>query len=97
MNLDNFYVIGYQMIAALFKKEKDIQKLVNEYGLKYVVMGEANVVKKNLRLYLHLIKTNSNQQVWAQMYDKKIVNNNSFEIQDEVVNLVLRQLRDFFN
>src|SRR5205085_11219613 len=29
MNFDNFYVIGHQMIAALFKKDKDIHKLVN--------------------------------------------------------------------
>jgi len=59
-------------------------------------MGEATVIKKNLRLYVHLIKSKSNQQVWAQMYERKIVNNNYFEIQDDVVNMVLMHLTEFF-
>jgi len=96
MKFENFFVVGFQMISDVLKKDHDIKKLINDYDLKYMIMGEATVIKKNLRLYVHLIKSKSNQQVWAQMYERKIVNNNYFEIQDDVVNMVLMHLTEFF-
>jgi TolB-like protein len=96
MKFENFFVVGFQMISDLFKKDHDVKKLINDYDLNYMIMGEASVVKKNVRLYVHLIKSRSNQQVWAQMYERKISNNNYFEIQDDIVNMILIQLGEFF-
>lgn len=97
MKFDNFFIVDYQMISALFKKEKDIKKIINEYDLNYIMMGDANVVKKNLRLYVHLINASSGQQIWAQMYEKKIINNNYFEIQDEIVAEILLHMTELLN
>ncbi|HKH62741.1 MAG TPA: hypothetical protein VKA49_17985 [Flavitalea sp.] len=95
MTFENVSVLGFQMISDLLKKDREIKGLIGDYGMNYMIMGEATVVNKKLRLYVHLIKCRSNQQVWAQMYERKIINNNYFEIQDEVVSLILSQLPQF--
>ena len=92
MKCENVSVLGFQMLSDLINKGNDLKGLIRDYGMNYMIMGEAGVVNKKLRLYVHLIKCSSNQQVWAQMYERKIVNNDCFQIQDEVVNLVLSQL-----
>jgi TolB-like protein len=96
MKFDNLFVVGFEIISAMLKKDNDLTNLINEYGLNYLIMGEANAVKKNLRLYVHLIKANTSQQVWAHMYERKVISSNHFEIQDELVQLILHQLEEFF-
>jgi TolB-like protein len=95
MEFENVFVVGFQIISEILRKEKDIKKLISDYGMHYILMGEANVLKDNLRLFVHLIKSRSHQQVWAQMYERKIMKNNYFQIQDDVVSSVLPQLANF--
>lgn len=95
MKFENVAVLGFQMLSDLLQKGRDIKGLISDYAMNYMIMGEATVVNKKLRLYVHLIKCCSNQQVWAQMYERRMVHNNCFEIQDEVVNQVLSQLPQF--
>lgn len=96
MKFEHLFIVDFQMISALLKKEKDIKKVINEFDLNYIMMGEINVVKKNLRLNVHITNASSSQQVWARMYEKKILNNNYFEIQDEIVDQIIMNMSEFF-
>ena len=95
MKIDRFSVISFQIISAVVKEGQEIKKIINDYGLDYLITGEANAINGHLRLYVFLLKTSSNQQVWAKMYKKEIINNNQFEIQDEIVDQILEQLTGF--
>jgi len=95
MKINHFSVISFQIISAVVKEGQEIKKIINDYGLDYLITGEANAINAHLRLYVFLLKTSSNQQVWAKMYKKEIINNNHFEIQDEIVAQILEQLIGF--
>ena len=92
-----FSVIAYYIIRDMYESRGDIGKITQSTDAKYIITGDIQSIGNRLRIFVQLIHTPTNKQVWSQKYDKKLTAENIFEIQDEIVGLIVPELEEVFN
>jgi TolB-like protein len=94
MRFKNFSVIAYYTMRNLFERVNDIRVVAPAVGAQYIISGDIQSMKNRLRIFVQLIHVNSNEQIWSQMYERKISVANIFEMQDEIAKLIISELED---
>ncbi|HEX5153405.1 MAG TPA: hypothetical protein VFW07_18275 [Parafilimonas sp.] len=94
-NIKNFSTIAYPVMRNLFERAN--WKLTSLTGIQHLIAGNIQLIQDQLRINVQLIETNTNIQVWNRVYERKINDTNMFKLQDEIVNLVIAQIQEFYN
>ncbi|HVY74509.1 MAG TPA: hypothetical protein VG890_06750 [Puia sp.] len=92
MSIEDFSVVAYCTTKGMSEKHMSVEEIASSLGAKFLVAGDVQVVNKNLRVYLQLIRTKTNQLVWSQMYDRKFIPNDIFLLQDDLATKVVAEL-----
>ncbi|PWT79059.1 MAG: hypothetical protein C5B59_00405 [Bacteroidetes bacterium] len=91
MNIENLSVAGYYVMRSLFSKQLSLEEIATHVGAQYLITGDFQIMKNNLRLHIQLIRIRTSQLMWSQMYERKFSQENQFEIQDEIVHQVTNE------
>jgi adenylate cyclase len=70
--------------------EVDLKRVSRELGVRYVVEGSVRRAGERIRVNAQLIDATSGKHVWAETYDRKIVD--VFSLQDEISALIAASL-----
>jgi TolB-like protein len=92
MNLENFSVIAYYAMHNIFTKATEMRQIMASVGAQYLVTGEIQMLKNSLRIHMQMISMRSSQLVWSQMYERRFVSENLFDVQDDIVKSVIQEL-----
>ncbi len=85
--VSGLFVIARNTVFTYKGKAQDIQKIGNKLGVKYVLEGSVRKSGDNFRINAQLIDVQTGGHVWAQRFDRKLVD--VFELQDEVVQKIV--------
>lgn len=90
MKIKSSSVMAYQAVKAIDTSENNFKTLVSTLGVNYIITGNIQFVVNRLRLNIQMIRTRNAEQVWASVYEKTLTASNSFSLQDEIAESVLR-------
>ncbi len=94
----SFSVIAYPIARSYMQQLDDnIGKFLKNVPAKYIVTGDIQTVGKLIRVFIQVIHTPTNKQLWSRMYDKEFTTGNIFELQDEIAGLILPELEAAFD
>jgi len=60
--------------------------------LDYIFSGNIQSIQNKFRIYMQLINTTTHKLVWSKMLERRLTDADIFDIQDEVVALVVPEL-----
>ena len=81
----------------LFGKLCDIKEIVALVEAQYLITGNIQSKKDRLRINVEMIETSSDRQIWSKMYDRNFNEASIFDLQDEIVKLIVSELDEFCN
>ena len=82
----NLNVIGYGKVP------ENLKDLANESNSKYLITGNVQEDRDQIRLVINLIDGKNLSTIWNKTYDKNTQEESIFTIQDSVVEDVIREL-----
>ncbi|MEP3275721.1 MAG: adenylate/guanylate cyclase domain-containing protein [Stappiaceae bacterium] len=82
-----FFVIARNSSFAYKGQAVDIKKVSAELGVRYVLEGSVRKAGGRLRITAQLIDATDGKHVWADRYDREIVD--IFDVQDEVTRSIV--------
>ena len=85
-------VIGHTSVEQ-YKSDhtRDRQKIGEQLGVAYLLEGSVQRSDRHLRIIAHLIDARTNEQLWAETYDRELAD--VFTIQSEIAQTIVRQLQ----
>ena len=92
MQCEKFSVVAYYAMRNLFKKVTDITAISSAIGARYLITGEIQSVENRVRIHSQLINAHTNQQLSSWMHEGNLAAENIFELQDEIVKLIIAEL-----
>jgi TolB-like protein len=95
--VNNFSVVAFQMIQNLSEHVTDLKDLTTKIGAEYYLTGGIETIKDRIRISIELVKAGSFEQVWSDLFDKRISESNVFDLEDEIIKSALSNLRIRFN
>ena len=84
-------VIARQSSFAFRDKQMTVQQIAKELAVKYILEGSIQRSNDRLRITAQLIDANSGQHIWAENYDRKIMD--IFALQDEIAMKIMAELQ----
>src|SRR3954452_21147735 len=87
-------VVANYTMHNLFEKITDITTIASAVGAQFVLTGNIQSQKNRLRIHVQMIHTRTSQQTWSRMYERRFTSSNIFEVQDEIVKLIILELRE---
>ena len=61
-----------------------------------MITGGIQLQGNKIRINVHLIHTLTLEQLWSQVYDRELSESNLFEVEDEVVKMIINQVETIF-
>lgn len=93
--IDLSHISGLSVIArnssfAYRDTSQSIQDIASELGVEYLLTGSIRKAGDRLRINAELIEARSGRSLWADRYDRRLVD--IFELQDEIRNMIVSAL-----
>lgn len=88
-----FSVISYNAIRLIADRVSGIKEIAAVFGAHYVFTGDIHCQKNMVRITIEMFKADSSEQVWSQMFERKVTAENIFEVQDDIIKHVLDALQ----
>ncbi len=90
-HLQDVRVVPRSTIEHYIKDDKSIEQLVDDFNISYILRGSVQRVKNTVRIEVQLTNPISQNQVWANYYDREI--DGIFFIQNEIAERVASALK----
>jgi adenylate cyclase len=87
----NLFVIASTSVLVYKGKAVDIKDVGRDLGVRYVLEGSVQKIGNTVRLNAQLIDATTNRHLWADRYDRELVN--IFSVQDELTAAIISELR----
>jgi TolB-like protein/Tfp pilus assembly protein PilF len=87
-------VIARGSTAKYSRESSDLRTMGKELGARYVMEGSVHQAGAKLRLAVQLVDAVSNAQMWAETYERTFAAEAIFELQDELVLLIVSTVAD---
>jgi len=88
-------VISFNSSKKYRDTEKSVQEIGKELGVKHLLLGSVHQVGEKLRVRAMLVNAETDQQLWAERYDREI--EDVFDIQSEVAKNIADVLKTQFS
>jgi TolB-like protein len=92
MKIKSLSVISYTVSRRLPEKFSDVKDIGRFFHAQYIFTGEVQSQKNTMRVTVEMIKADSGEQVWSEMFERKVTESNSFKVQDEIIDHVIKSL-----
>jgi TolB-like protein len=93
MQFEKYSVIAYYTMVNVCEKVTDITEIASIVGAQYIFTGNVQILDSRVRLHIQLIHAITNQQLWSWMYEDRLTAENVFELQDEITQRIIAELR----
>ncbi len=93
MDAKQFSVIAYYSMRNSFREKNDSTSMPTSIAAQYVFAGDIQTIADRVRIFVQLVDVESNKQIWSQMYDRKMNSSNLFELQDEIAQQIILELK----
>lgn len=80
--IEDLLVISRSSVERYRTTDKSIPQMAEELNVNYFVTGSGQKIGDQVLLNIQLIEASSDRQIWAEQYNRKVVN--IFELQNEV-------------
>jgi adenylate cyclase len=90
-NIPYIFVIARQSSFAFRDKQMTIRQIAKELGVKYILEGSIQRSNDRLRITAQLIDAASGHHIWAENYDRNIMD--IFALQDEIAMKIMAELQ----
>ena len=97
MQCGGFSVISYHVIGNILGSTHDIMKIESTLNPDYIITGNVQTLENRARIFIQLIDTSANKQIWSKMYDRVVTFENIFDLQDEIVAAAVPELQTACN
>ena len=87
----DLFVIGQNSISKYKNKERKINQIAEELGVRYVLEGNVQLSGENMRVTTQLFDTIKGRILWSDRFDKGL--NDIFIVQDEITEEIFLQLQ----
>ncbi len=77
-------VISRTSVMEYRDTTKNLKQIGGELGVRHVLEGSVQRVGENVRINVQLIDAESDDHLWAQVYDRELTTENIFSIQSEI-------------
>jgi len=84
---EEYKVVPSYTMKKLSDHQTDIEHLAENPGIEYLLTGDVQLLRNNLRVHLQMINLRTGHLTWSQMYERKF----SPEILSEVQNDIVKQ------
>jgi TolB-like protein len=91
--VNNFSVISYNAVRLISGKLSGVKEVATVFGAHYVFTGEIHCQKNMVRITIEMFRADTGEQVWSQLFERKITPENIFEVQDDIIKHVLDELQ----
>ena len=85
--IKNMLVIARSSTANYRNQEINYAKIGREQGVEYLLQGNVRKAANRIRVTVQLINVSSGQHIWAESYDRELVD--IFKVQDEIMREVV--------
>jgi len=92
----NLSVIAYDTMRRLSQKIMDVRDVSGAVGARYVFAGNIQHQDGRIRIIAQMINTSNSEQVWSQVFERRLTGVNMFDIQDEVVGQIISTFETYF-
>ena len=89
----NISVISYNAIRLVSEKVSGIKEIAAVFGAHYVFTGDIHCQKNTARITIEMYRADTSEQVWSQMFERKVTPENIFEVQDDIIKHVFDALQ----
>jgi TolB-like protein len=88
------WVIAQGSTAKYSSESGDVRAIGSELGARYVMEGSLRQAGTRLRIAVRLVDTTSGAHLWAETFDRALVSEEIFELQDELVPRIVSTVAD---
>ena len=88
---EDLKVISRTGVAPFRKAPRNIREIGSKLGVAYVLEGSVRKLGDRVRINAQLIDTQSDTQVWAEQYDRKV--DDLFALQSDLAQAIVAQLK----
>jgi TolB-like protein len=93
MKIKSLSVISYNISRRVPDKFADVKDIGQLFHAQYVFTGDVQCQRNSMRITVQMIKADTCEQVWSQMFERKVTDSNSFKVQDEIIDQVIRNMQ----
>ena len=93
MKIKSLSVISYNISRRVPEKFTDVRDIGHLFHAQYVFTGDVQCQKNSTRVTVQMIKTDTLEQVWSQTFERKVTETNSFKVQDEIIDQVIKSMQ----
>jgi TolB-like protein len=94
MELEKYSVIAYYTMRNLCEKTTAIPTIASSLGVQYFLTGNIQSMEGKVRVHTQMIDGQTSQQLWCCMHEGKFSAENIFDLQDQIVKLIISKIDD---
>jgi len=92
MKIKSLSVISYNISRRMPEKFTDVTEIGHLFHAQYVFTGDVQYQKNMMRVTVQMLRADTSEQVWSQMFERKLTEANSFKVQDDIVDQVIKAM-----
>jgi TolB-like protein len=92
MRIKSLSVISYNISRRVPEKFADVRDIGHLFHAQFVFTGDVQCQKNTMRVTVQMIKANTSEQIWSEMFERKVTENNRFKVQDEIIDQVIKAM-----
>ncbi|MFT5139034.1 MAG: TolB-like protein/Tfp pilus assembly protein PilF [Lysobacterales bacterium] len=91
--IDAFSVISRTSVMEYRDTTKNLKDIARELSVANVMEGSVQRAGDRVRINVQLIDANTDEHLWAEIYDRELTTNNLFDIQSEIAQSIASALK----
>lgn len=93
MKIKSLSVISYNMSRRVPEKFTDVKDIGHLFHAQYIFTGDVQSQKNTIRVTVQIIKADTCEQVWSRTFERKLTETNSFKVQDDIIDQVIKGMQ----
>jgi TolB-like protein len=91
--IDAFSVISRTSVMEYRDTTKNLREIARELSVANIMEGSVQRAGDRVRINVQLIDANTDEHLWAEIYDRELTTNNLFDIQSEIAKAIATALK----
>jgi len=91
--IDAFSVISRTSVMEYRDTTKNLRQIARELSVANVMEGSVQRAGDRVRINVQLIDADTDEHLWAEIYDRELTTNNLFDIQSEIAQAIAGELK----
>ena len=93
MKIKSLSVISFNISRRVPEKFTDVKDIGNLFHAQYIFTGDVQSQKNSIRVTVQIIRADNCELVWSETFERKLTETNSFKVQDEIINQLIRSMQ----